>query len=214
MQQAIVMWGKRQTFCVSYTSAIVRSIHVQFTFYNSTIFVISALLALRRRARCILPWYHICHRPSSILLSFMLDTSNWPVLSTAPLCTLPKHDKCVCVCVGGGGILGTVCTRGECTGGHCAHGDILPKGRMSWCELGGGDHLHYYTGIRQYFSPNRTLGSECLQPTKQTEASSMCWRSKPGNRVLRSGNDTPASQTPTEPRSANTLPLLLLCACL
>ena len=46
--------GKRQTFCVSYASALVHSIEVQFTFYNSTKSVISALLALQRRARCMI----------------------------------------------------------------------------------------------------------------------------------------------------------------
>ena len=32
----------------------------------------------------------------------------------------------------------------------------------------------------------------------------MCWRTKPGNRALRSGNNIPTSLTPTEPRSADT----------
>ena len=39
----------------------------------------------------------------------------------------------------------------------------------------------------------------------------MCWRSKPANRVLRSGNDISTSLTPTEPRSADRqLSILLL----
>ena len=32
----------------------------------------------------------------------------------------------------------------------------------------------------------------------------MCWRSKPVNRMLRSGNDIPTSLTLTQPRSADT----------
>ena len=64
----------------------------------------------------------------------------------------------------------------------------------------------------RHFPAARTLESEHLQPTKQMEALRVCWSSKPGNRALRSGNNI--SQTPTERRSVNTLPLLLLRSCL
>ena len=39
----------------------------------------------------------------------------------------------------------------------------------------------------RHFSAARTQGSEPLQPAKQMEAWSVWWRSKPGNRALRSG---------------------------
>ena len=37
----------------------------------------------------------------------------------------------------------------------------------------------------------------------------MCWRSKSANRALRSGNDMPTSLTPTEPRSADIMTIIV-----
>ena len=62
----------------------------------------------------------------------MLDTSNGPVLSIAPLYTLPST-----MSIGGHFALrGTVCTMAECPGEHCTVGqyvqwDILQGGNLT-----------------------------------------------------------------------------------
>ena len=77
------------------------------------------------------------------------------------------------------------------------------------------------TGNYQYFSPTTPFPSR-----KDTGIGALATREANGSvkhvlerqarqqSIIKSGNNIPTSQTPTEPSSANTLPLLLLRTCL
>ena len=91
--------------------------------------VMGSLLAFLSRYDFVMPYLWICPRLSSVLFSFMLDTSNRPVHSIAPLCTLPRTTRV-------GGHFALRGTMVECPGKYCAlgqyvQGDIVHGGNLA-----------------------------------------------------------------------------------
>ena len=90
------MQGKKANFLCKYPSAIVRSIQVQFMFYNSTISVTSGegLAAYCHDIVLVIDRLPYC---SPLCLTLQTDLF-FPVLP----CALCPSTMSVCVCVGGG----------------------------------------------------------------------------------------------------------------